>query len=60
MDKNRFLIELSESERTAFGRIEFAAQPEPQKVFSAIWQLESLVNNDGFDGYIRFTDSDVI
>jgi hypothetical protein len=60
MDKNRHLIELSESERTGFGRVEFSVQSEPQKVFSAIWQLESLVNNDSFDGYFRFSDSNLI
>ena len=53
MDKNAFLITLSESERTAFGKTEFAAQLEPQKVFSAIWELESEVNNGGFDQFFR-------
>jgi hypothetical protein len=51
MDKNGFLIGLSESERTDFGRIDFAEQPEEQKVFSAIWELESQVNNGGFEQY---------
>jgi hypothetical protein len=36
MDKNGFLIDLSESERTDFGRIDFAKQPEVQQVFSAL------------------------
>lgn len=39
MDKNHFLINLSESKRTDFGRVDFAAQSEAQKVFSAIWSL---------------------
>jgi hypothetical protein len=51
MNKNMFLITLSESERTDFGRIEFARQSEEQKVFSAIWGLESQVNNGGFEQY---------
>jgi hypothetical protein len=51
MDKNEFLIALSESEKTDFGRIEFSQQTEEQQVFSAIWDLESEVNNGGFEQY---------
>jgi len=51
MNKNNYLIELSESDRTNFGRIVFAHQSEPQKVFSTIWALESEVNNGGFLQY---------
>ena len=58
MDKNHYLIELSESERTDFGRKDFADQPEPQKVFSAIWALESQVNNGGFLQYFVSGDFD--
>lgn len=53
MDKNSFLIELSESDRTNFGKVEFTEQPEEQKVFSAIWSLESEVNNGGFLQYFE-------
>ena len=53
MDKNRILIALSESDKTAFGKHDFAAQTEPQKVFSAIWALESEVNNVGFVQYFE-------
>jgi hypothetical protein len=60
VDKNGFLIDLSESERTDFGRADFEDQSEPQKVFSAIWALESEVNNGGFDQHFRNTESDVI
>lgn len=60
MDKNGFLIGLSESERTDSGRVDFAAQSEAQKIFSAIWELESQVNNGGFDQYFRNSDSDII
>ena len=58
MNKNSYLIKLSESERTAFGRVAFAQQPEPQKVFSAIWALESQVNNGGFLQYFVSSDFD--
>ncbi len=51
MDKNRILIELSESERTDFGKNAFPAQSVPQKVFSSIWAIESEVNNGGFSQY---------
>jgi hypothetical protein len=51
MNKNRILIQLSESERTSFGKKEFAEQSLPQQVFSAIWAVESEVNNGGFSQY---------
>src|ERR1022692_4395707 len=51
MTKNEILINLSESERTKFGKEEFALQTLPQKVFSAIWAVESEVNNGGFSQY---------
>jgi hypothetical protein len=51
MTKNEILILLSESDQTSFGKQEFAAQSFPQRVFSAIWALESEVNNGGFSQY---------
>jgi len=51
MNKNEILINLSESEKTRFGKEEFAQQSFPQKVFSAIWAVESEVNNGGFSQY---------
>ena len=51
MDKNGYLIDLSESPRTDFGKRAFSEQSYPQKVFSAIWELESDVNNGGFTQY---------
>jgi hypothetical protein len=60
MDKNHFLIDLSESKRTDFGKADFAAQSEAQKVFSAIWELESQVSNGGFNLYFYNSDSDII
>ena len=53
LDKNTVLIELSESDRTAFGKVDFDTQSYPQKVFSSIWSLESEVNNGGFAQYFE-------
>ena len=49
--KNHILISLSESDKTQFGKRDFAGQSTPQKVFSSIWALESEVNNGGFSQY---------
>jgi hypothetical protein len=49
--KNHILILLSTSEKTSFGKEDFANQSLPQKVFSAIWEVESEVNNGGFAQY---------
>jgi Domain of unknown function (DUF4375) len=51
MDKNRILISLSESDKTKVGKQEFATQSTSQQVFSAIWDVESQVNNGGFSQY---------
>jgi hypothetical protein len=51
MNKNSILISLSESEKTRLGKEDFALQSLPQKVFSAIWEVESEVNNGGFSQY---------
>lgn len=51
MNKNGILISLSESKSTKFGKEDFALQSLPQKVFSAIWAVESEVNNGGFSQY---------
>lgn len=58
MDRNVYLIDLAESDRTDFGRVPFADQAEPQQVFSAVWALESQVNNGGFEQYFRSSDHD--
>lgn len=60
MEKSTFLIDLSESDRTDFGLVDFASQDVAQKTFSAIWELESQVNNGGFDQYLRNSDSEII
>ena len=57
--KDSVLISLSESERTDFGRVDFAAQPPDQQVFSAIWALESGVNCDGFASYVASEDESI-
>jgi hypothetical protein len=49
--KNHILISLSGSQRTKFGKEDFASQSVPQKVFSALWEVESEVNNGGFSQY---------
>ena len=51
MSRSHYLIDLSGSPKTDFGKKTFAQQGHEQKVFSAIWELESLVNNGGFQGY---------
>jgi hypothetical protein len=53
MDKNGILVTLSESEKVDLWKVDFAEQPIPQKVFSAIWVLESEVNNGGFSQYFQ-------
>lgn len=58
MNKNRILITLSESDKTRFGKQEFAQQSHPQKVFSTIWALESEVNNGGFSQYFLNSSSE--
>lgn len=51
MNKNGYLIHLSESDNTQFGKVAFADQSLPQKVFSAIWAAESEIDNGGFSQY---------
>jgi hypothetical protein len=58
MDKNRRLIQLSESERTDFGRVNFEQQRPEQRVFSTVWALESQINNGGFAQYFISHDGE--
>ena len=58
MDKNAILTDLSESDRTMLGRVGFDQQPPEQQVFSAIWELESQVNNGGFAQFFSSADGD--
>ena len=56
VDKNTFLIELSESDHADFGKRDFLIQSDVQKVFSAVWALEIEVNNGGFHQYFFNSD----
>ena len=58
MDKNEILIKLSESDKTQFGKQDFIAQSISQKVFSAIWAVESEINNGGFSQYFLNSSSE--
>lgn len=49
MDKNNLLIQLSE--RGRFWRVEFEELSPVERVFLAIWELESEVNNGVFYQY---------
>ena len=49
--KNHILILLSTSEKTSFLKQDFGAQSLPQKVFTAIWEVDTEVNNGGFSQY---------
>jgi hypothetical protein len=51
MNKNELLIQLSESDRTRIGKQDFGEQSFPQQVFTAVWEVESEVNNGGFAQY---------
>jgi hypothetical protein len=58
MNKNKALIQLSESDKVALWKQDFAEQSTPQKVFSAIWAVESEVNNGGFSQYFANSSCD--
>lgn len=51
MSKNKILISLSESGATKFGKEDIAEQSFPQKIFSAIWEVQGEVLNGGFSQY---------
>lgn len=59
MDKNGYLIELSASPKTDFGRVDFSEQRHEQRVFTAIWGLESEVNSGGFANYFKYEEREV-
>ena len=60
MDKNSYLIDLSESDDTDFGRVDFSEQSHEQRVFSAIWGLESQVNSGGFIQFFNNEEPDLV
>ena len=49
--KNHILISLVDSDKTSIGKLDIASQNLSQQVFSAIWEVESEVNNGGFSQY---------
>src|SRR5262249_26412833 len=57
MEMNRRLIRLSENKRVGCWAMDFEALPEPKRVFRAIWELESQVNNGGFYQYFWNTSA---
>ena len=58
VNKTNILIDLSESDKTKFGKQDFATQSVPQQVFSSIWAVESEVNNGGFSQYFLNNSSE--
>jgi hypothetical protein len=51
MNQNQILIKLSESKATKIGKEDFAQQSLPQKIFTAIWEVQGEVLNGGFSQY---------
>jgi len=50
-EMNRRLIKLSESPTSRFWRLDYKDLSPPERVFLLIWELESEVNNGGFQQY---------
>jgi len=57
-DKNTTLIELSENPNARFWKVDFDELTEPERVFRAVWDLESDVNNGGFHQYLFNSSGD--
>jgi hypothetical protein len=51
VDKSQALLRLSELHSGRFWKQAFETLSPPEKVFRAIWELETEVNNGGFDQY---------
>ncbi|MEZ6005871.1 MAG: DUF4375 domain-containing protein [Planctomycetota bacterium] len=60
MDKNLYLISLSEGPGTSFGDTAFGEQSLPQQIFSCVWELESQVNMSGFRSFFESAEPDLI
>jgi hypothetical protein len=60
LNKNSFLIKLSDSPQTSFGKLEFEQQTPAQKVFSSIWAVESEVSNGGFAQYFSNQSAETV
>src|SRR5215472_12379335 len=52
-EMNRRLIKLSESPTSRFWRLDYKDLSAPERVFLVIWELESEVNNGGFQQYFH-------
>ncbi|HEX3864405.1 MAG TPA: DMP19 family protein [Stellaceae bacterium] len=50
-EMNRRLIDFAESADCRFWSVDFAELSPPERVFGVIWELESEVNNGGFQQY---------
>jgi hypothetical protein len=59
IDKNQYLCELSGHPMARFWRVDFANLTEPERVFAAIWELESEVNNGGFHQFYFNSTGDI-
>jgi hypothetical protein len=57
-DKNKQLIALSENPAAQFWKVSYEELTAAEKVFVSIWELESEVNNGGFDQYFLNSSGD--
>lgn len=58
MTPTQFLIQLSESKRSDFGKKDIADQSDAQKVFTTIFGSSGAIMMDGFDGYFANSDGE--
>ena len=58
MTPTQYIISLSESTVTAFGRKDFSEQPEPQQVFTAVFGSSGAIMMDGLAGYFANSDGE--
>ena len=58
VDENRWLIELAQSEKARFFRHPYEELTPHEQVFLCVWELESEVNNGGFDQYFSNSSGD--
>ena len=54
----RRLIKLAESREVRFWRVPYDQLTYPERVFGLIWELESEVNNGGFEQYFSNSTPD--
>jgi len=60
VDMNQALIRLSEKDSARFWKEDFATLSAPERVFRVVWELESQVNNGGFDQFFYNSAGDVV